>query len=35
MFHLGIDVSKKAARYFMLNEAGSKLKVFTLDNDKE
>jgi transposase len=35
MFHLGIDVSKKAARYFILDEAGSKLKAFSLDNDKE
>jgi len=35
MFHLGIDVSKKAARYFILDESGSKLKAFTLDNDKE
>lgn len=35
MFHLGIDVSKKAARYFILDEEGSKLKAFTLDNDKE
>lgn len=35
MFHLGIDVSKKTARYFILNESGSKLKAFTLNNDKE
>lgn len=35
MFHLGIDVSKKAARHFILDESGSKLKAFTLDNDKE
>lgn len=35
MFHLGIDVSKKAARYFILDESGSKLKAFTLHNDKE
>jgi transposase len=35
MFHLGIDVSKKAARYFILDESGSKLKAFTLENDKE
>lgn len=35
MFHLGIDVSKKAARYFILDESGSKLKTFSLDNDKE
>lgn len=35
MFHLGIDVSKKAARYFILDESGSKLKAFTLDNNKE
>jgi hypothetical protein len=27
MFHLGIDVSKKAARYFILDESGSKLSV--------
>lgn len=35
MFYLGIDVSKKTARYFILDESGSKLKAFTLDNDKE
>ncbi|WP_333655210.1 IS110 family transposase [Dissulfurispira sp.] len=35
MFHLGIDVSKKSARYFILDESGSKLKAFTLVNDKE
>lgn len=35
MFHLGIDVSKKMARYFILDEAGNKLKAFTLNNDKE
>ena len=35
MLHLGIDVSKKAARYFILDESGSKLKAFTLDNNKE
>jgi transposase len=35
MFHLGIDVSKKTARYFILDEAGNKLKAFTLNNDKE
>jgi len=35
MFHLGIDVSKKSARYFILDESGSKLKAFTLTNDKE
>lgn len=35
MFHLGIDVSKKAGRYFILDESGSKLKAFTLDNDKD
>jgi len=35
MFHLGIDVSKKSARYFIFDESGSKLKAFTLANDKE
>lgn len=35
MFHLGIDVSKKTARYFILDEVGNKLKAFTLNNDKE
>lgn len=35
MFHLGIDVSKKMARYFILDEAGNKLKAFTFNNDKE
>lgn len=35
MFHLGIDISKKTARYFILDEEGSKLKAFTLNNDKE
>ena len=35
MFQLGIDVSKKAARYFIPDESGSKLKAFTLHNDKE
>lgn len=35
MFHLGIDISKKAARYFILDESGSKLKAFSLDNNKE
>jgi transposase len=35
MFHIGIDVSKKAARYLILDESGSKLKAFSLDNDKE
>lgn len=35
MFFLGIDVSKKTARYLILDEAGSKLKSFTLENDRE
>lgn len=35
MFHLGIDVSKNTARYFILDESGSKLKAFSLNNDKE
>ena len=35
MFYLGIDVSKKTARYFILDEEGSKLKAFTLDSNKE
>ena len=35
MFYLGIDVSKKTARYFILNESGNKLKAFTLLNNKE
>ncbi len=35
MFYLGIDVSKKTARYLILDEAGSKLKSFTLENGKE
>ncbi|GER93129.1 IS110 family transposase [hot springs metagenome] len=35
MFYLGIDVSKKAARYFILDESGSKLKAFTVDTNKE
>jgi len=34
MFHLGIDVCKKTARYLILNEEGKKLKAFTLNNDK-
>lgn len=35
MFHLGIDVSKKTARYFILDEEGIKVKAFTLENEKE
>ena len=35
MFYLGIDVSKKTARYFILDESGNKLKSFTLENEKE
>lgn len=35
MFYLGIDVSKKTARYFILDELGNKLKSFTLSNDKD
>jgi len=35
MFYLGIDVSKSTARYLILNEAGNKLRSFTLSNDKE
>jgi len=35
MFCLGIDVSKKTARYLILDESGNKLKSFTLENDKE
>lgn len=35
MFHLGIDVSKKTSRYFILDNDGKKLKAFTLNNDKE
>jgi len=35
MFFLGIDVSKKTARYLILDETGSKLKSFTLENGKE
>lgn len=35
MFYLGIDVSKKSARYFILDESGNKLKAFTLNNEKE
>lgn len=35
MFFLGIDVSKKTARYLILDEAGSKLKSFTLENGRE
>jgi transposase len=35
MFCLGIDVSKKSCRYFILNEEGQKLKSFSLDNTHE
>lgn len=35
MFYLGIDVSKKISRYFILDNDGKKLKAFTLNNDKE
>ncbi|MCL6579909.1 MAG: IS110 family transposase [Candidatus Bathyarchaeota archaeon] len=35
MFCLGIDVSKKTARYLILDESGNKLKSFTLENGKE
>ena len=35
MFYLGIDVSKNSARYSILDESGSKVKAFTLKNDKE
>jgi transposase len=35
MFYLGIDVSKKTSRYLILDGSGSKLKAFTLNNDKE
>lgn len=35
MFYAGIDVCKKTARYFILDEEGKKLKAFTLNNDKE
>jgi len=35
MVYLGIDVSKKTARYLILDESGNKLKPFTLNNDKE
>ena len=34
MFYLGIDVCKKTARYFILDQSGNKLKAFTLDNEK-
>lgn len=32
MFHLGIDVSKKSCRYFLINPEGQKVKSFSLDN---
>jgi transposase len=35
MFCLGIDVSKKSCRYFILNEEGQKMKSFSLDNTHE
>lgn len=35
MFYLGIDVCKKTARYFILDEEGGKLKSFTLNNERE
>lgn len=35
MFYLGIDVSKKSCRYFLLNEEGQKVKSFSLDNTHE
>lgn len=35
MFYLGIDVSKRTARYLILDESGNRLKSFTLNNDKE
>lgn len=35
MFCVGIDVSKKTARYFVLDESGNKLRAFTLHNNQE
>lgn len=35
MYYLGIDVSKKSSRYIILNDAGERLKGFTLPNTQE
>ena len=35
MFYLGIDVAKKSCRYLLLNEAGEKVKSFSLDNNHQ
>jgi transposase len=35
MFCLGIDVSKKSCRYFLINPEGQKVKSFSLDNTHE
>jgi len=35
MFCLGIDVSKNSAGHLIVKELGSKVKAFTLKNDKE
>jgi transposase len=35
MFYLGIDVSKKSCRYFLINPEGQKVKSFSLDNTHE